>query len=424
MTNNEDRDRPARSGDVRLQGFSDRASLEQATDWIDAHATPLPGEDLELGGARGRILVVAVTSPRDIPSSDRAAENGYALRAAETAGAADYNPLYFVLAGPTGRLPVGAAALVASGAALPVGADAIMPFEAAQRNGALLEVFGAVAPGRGVERQGQHAGAGTVLIGAGRSLRAQDLGLLASLGLARVRVVRQPRIKLILAGPKPTAAGASYDADGPMLCELVRRDGGVVSQVIENAASRAALVEAMAEKSVDAILVIGRTGTGEDDEAPLALAEVGELAIHGVALRPGGSAGMGLVGGVPVLLLPGEPLACLGAYEMLAGRLIRRLAARNPELPHLVREAEVGRKIVSEVGSVDLCQVRFVGGGVEPTGSAESGGLASAVRAEGFVVVAAQLEGYAPGAQVSVRLYNEIGAVRSGAEEWGKWPTI
>ena len=111
---------------------------------------------------------------------------------------------------------------------------------------------------------------------------------------------------------------------------------------------------------------------------------------------------MGLSGTTPVLLLPGDPLACLCAYELLAGRLIRSLGGRSPELPHPVREAEVGRKIVSAIGFVDLCRVRLVDGRVEPVGSAEFGGLASSVRADGFVVIPAPLEGIcAPGTRTS-----------------------
>ena len=114
---------------------------------------------------------------------------------------------------------------------------------------------------------------------------------------------------------------------------------------------------------------------------------------------------MGRVAGIPIVLLPGDPLACFCAYELFAGRLIRRMGGRLPELPYAVREAEVRRKIVSTVGFVDVCQVRLVDGGVEPVGSAELSRLASAVCADGFVLVPAPLEGYAPGARVAVHLY-------------------
>ncbi len=395
----------SRPNDIRLRGFANRVSVEEAMRWIDANARVLSGQDIDLVCAGGRVLATAVTAPNAIPPADRAAENGYALRAAETSGAGSYSPLYFQLEHPNRALPVGAAMPVVSGAALPPSADAILGYEAAQADGTVLEVFGEAAPGQGVDRQGQHAAAGTVLLEAGRRLRAQDLGLLASLGLPRVLVTPQPRVTLIVAGPKSSGDRPAHDADGPMLRDLIHRDGGIVSQFVPQAATPAAMIEAMAGGLADVILVIGRTGTGVDDVAPLALAEAGDLAIHGIALRPGGSAGLGLLGDVPILLLPGDPLACLCAYEFFAARLIRHLGGRDPGLPHPLRQMEVARKIVSAVGFVDLCQVRCIGDRAEPVGSAGFGGLGSAVRADGFVIVPAPLEGYAPGTRVAVYMY-------------------
>jgi molybdopterin molybdotransferase len=193
-----------------------------------------------------------------------------------------------------------------------------------------------------------------------------------------------------------------------MLRALVERDGGVPEAIGAGAGVRDALRRAVGAPGADLVVATGRTGTGPDDEAPLALAEAGELSVHGLALRPGGSTGMGLAGRVPVLLLPGDPLACLCAYELLAGRLVRRLGGRHPGLPHATRLAEVGRKIVSAVGLVEICQVRLVAGRVEPLGVAESGGLSAAARADGFVVVPAALEGYAPGARVTVHRYGSL----------------
>jgi molybdopterin molybdotransferase len=196
--------------------------------------------------------------------------------------------------------------------------------------------------------------------------------------------------------------GGQGDANGPMLRALVERDGGSVVKVVALESERRGFAIGYA---ADLMLIAGRSGTGWDDDAALRVAEVGELEIHGIALRPGGSAGLGRVGAAPVVMLPGDPLECLCAYEMLAGRMVRRLGGRPPELPYAVVEAEAGRKIVSMIGVVEVCRVRFVDGKVEAIGTAESGGLASAVRADGFVVIPAPLEGYAPGSRVSVYVY-------------------
>jgi molybdopterin molybdotransferase len=116
---------------------------------------------------------------------------------------------------------------------------------------------------------------------------------------------------------------------------------------------------------------------------------------------------MGSAGQIPVILLPGNPLDCLCAYDLFAGRLIRNLSGRAPSFPYRVLQAKVKRKIVSSVGTVELCRVLLIEGDAIPLGTADAGGLASVVRADGFIVIPATLEGYAPGATVDVYTYDE-----------------
>ncbi len=403
----EHRHRQARCVDVRLCGFSERASLTEAVAWVDAHPALRP-ETIASEEAFGRILHEALAAGADLPACDRAATDGYAVRSRETIGAGAYNPIPLTLQAADASLAASAAALVNAGALLPHGADAVLPFAAAHRAGPLVEAVAAVAEGVGVERRGDDLRSGVRVLDAGRELRAPDLAILAAIGVERVQVVRRPRVRIVVAGPKRSDGLSRPDVNGPMLSALVARDGGHADTTrlpVASAELAGAIARSLLAPGADAILVVGRTGTGADDEAPLALAHAGELAVHGIALRPGGSAGMGRVASVPVMLLPGAPLACFCAYELLAGRLVRRLAGRDPQLPHAVREAEVRRKMISMVGFVDVRQVRLVDGGVEPLGSAEDGGLASTLQADGFVVIPGPLEGHAPGARVDVHLY-------------------
>ncbi len=403
----EHRNRPGRPVDVRLCGFSERASAADALAWIDAHAA-WDAETVDARDACGRILHASVAAGADLPARDRSAGDGYAIRSRETIGAGAYNPIPFTLQSADAPLAASGAALVNSGAPLPQGADAVLPFGAAHRAGALVEALAAVPTGTGVEHRGAELRSGAAILDGGRELRAQDVAILVALGIERIEVVRRPRVRIVVTGPKRSQGFAPAEVNGLLLRALVDRDGGMAEDVhLPPDALAATIGRSLLAPGADAILAVGRTGTGADDEAPLALAAVGDLAIHGIALRPGGSAGMGHAASVPVVLLPGEPLACLCAYELLAGRLVRRLGGRDARLPHAVRQAEVRRKIVSAVGFVDVCQVRLVGGGVEPIGSAEDGGLASAVRADGFVVIPAPLEGHAPGERVDVYLYAE-----------------
>ena len=363
---------------------------------------------MEVGVAEsaGRIPATPLTALAEHPPVDRSGEDGYAARSGDTVGASAYSPVLLRIQDTAAPLNPASAALVAAGAALPRGADAILAFEAVQAIGPTLEVIAPVAEGTGVERAGQQIRALAPLAGTVRPLRPHEAGLLASLGVDRVSVVAQPRVRVVVAGAKAVqGAHGAGDAHGPMLRALIERDGGTIEVRGAGAGVRDAIRRALGEPGADLVIATGRTGTGPDDEAAPAVAEAGELALHGVALRPGGSSGMGVAGGVPVILLPGDPLACLCAYELFAGRFVRRLGGRDPELPHATREAEVRRKIVSAVGLVEICQVRLVAGRVEPLGVAEFGGLPSAAGADGFVVIPAVLEGYAPGARVTVHTY-------------------
>ena len=152
--------------------------------------------------------------------------------------------------------------------------------------------------------------------------------------------------------------------------------------------------------------VSGGSSVGAEDHAPRLVAELGELAIHGIAMRPSSPAGMGTIGETAVFLLPGNPVSCLCAYDFFAGRSIRRLGGRTGEWPYALKRATVARKIVSSVGRVDYCRVRLTPEGVEPLAVSGASIMSSTSRADGFVVVSESLEGYQPGAAVDVFLYD------------------
>jgi molybdopterin molybdotransferase len=368
--------------------------VDAAISWVDAVAYHLDTEDTPLLTARKRVLTEDIRTVRPIPTSDRAALDGFAVQASASLGASTYNPI---------RLPLIA---VAAGDALPPGTDAVIPLELAELDErAYIEVVEAAAAGHNVEQQGAVATIGATLVSAGTQLAARHIGLLTIAGLFRVPVLRRPRVRILLA--KPAKADAWEDSNGPMIRASVERDGGVVGECVAVERGLTAIRAALVEAGVDIVLVIGGTGPGIDDHSAAALAEAGELAIHGVALRPGETAGLGrTVSGVPVVLLPGAPAACLWSYELFAGRAIRRLAGRGPEFPYRSREMITARKIVSAIGMTEICPVRCgAGDTVEPVPSFAETGLMAAVGADGFVIVPEGSEGHPQGARVTVYLY-------------------
>jgi molybdopterin molybdotransferase len=406
-----------------MRGFQDRSDVADAVALLTARLAPLPPEPVGLTEAAGRVLAADVTAEVSVPPFDRAAMDGYALRGAETFGAGPYNPLEFAVVGEAlpGRpaaasVGPGQAVRIMTGAPLPPGADAVLQAEAAEEvaDGAALRVRVAepVPPGRNVGRLGEDVTAGAVVLTAGRRLRPQDVGVLASLGAAPVAVVRRPRVALLATGDELLPCGARpegfriVDSNSVMLAALVRRDGGLPDEPRLLPDRREAVRDALLASGGDVVLISGGSSVGLEDHAPRVLAEAGELAVHGVALRPASPAGFGFLGGRPVFLLPGNPVSCLCAYDLFAGPALRRLGGLPTGLPYRRVALPLGRKIASAVGRVDYVRVRVVGGQVEPLAVGGASALSSTTRADGFVLVARDSEGQAAGETVEVHLYD------------------
>jgi molybdopterin molybdotransferase len=401
-----------------MQGFRQRSEVPEVLAWIDRNASRLAAETIAIDTATGRVLAAAVVAAIDVPGFDRSAMDGFALRGCDTEGATEYNPIALPVAGQVlagqrfdGNVAPGQAIRIMTGAPMPAGLDAVLPVEFATEEDGRIEITKPVAPGQHVARVGEDVARGSEVLSAGRRLRAQDLGLVASLGQAQVTVVCQPRVRILVTGSEVVPPGEAkdafqvYDANSYMLRGLLGRDGGVLEQALRIADDPGAIRAALAAPGADVILVSGGSSVGSEDYAPRLVAELGELPIHGVAMRPSSPAGVGRIGVALVFLLPGNPVSCLCAYDFFAGRALRIMAGLPAEWPHRTRSLRVARKIVSAVGRVDYCRVRIAGDEVEPIALSGASILSSTTRADGFVIVPAASEGCAPGSEVVVYLY-------------------
>jgi molybdopterin molybdotransferase len=409
------------NADVRMRGFARRTTVENALLWLDSVLptwSELATEAVDLSVAASRVLAAELTSTINMPSFVRSMMDGFALRAEETYGASAYNPIALRIVGTclpgeafTGRIGPGEAVRIMTGAPLPDGADAVLQVENTQLDGPHVLVQGQVPVGKHIGPVGEDIRAGEVVARAGRVLRPQDIGLLSSIGVARVTVASRPRVRILVTGNELLPAGLPpegcriADANGPMLAALVERDGGVpllCGPIPDDpAAIRAALMQ-----PADVVLVSGGSSVGQEDHVPKLLAELGELAVHGVAMRPSSPVGMGRLGGALVFLLPGNPVSCLCAYDFFAGRAIRALGGRSRDWPYRRIRVMLARKLVSTVGRVDYARVTVAGGDAQPLAISGASILSSTTRADGFVVVPADSEGFPAGAEVEVFLYD------------------
>ncbi len=416
--------RPSKTGffDVRMRGFRDRTDLAHALALLDTRLSPLGPETVAAAEAHGRVLAAEIRSEAAVPAFDRAAMDGYALRAQETFGAGAYSPVELSIVGESmparpfsGEVRPGQAVRIMTGAPMPAGADAVLPAEAAEETNNILRVTEAIPPLRHVGRRGEDVSVGQVALPAGRVLRPQDLGLLASIGAAHIAVVRRPGVSILVNGDELLPAGSRpdgfriVDSNSPMLAALVRRDGGMLHQIKLIPDQRAAIREAMLQSRGEALLIAGGSSVGREDHTPSLLAELGELPVHGLALRPASPTGIGFLKERVVFLLPGNPVSCLCAYDLLAGRAVRRLGGRSADMPYRKLKLPLAEKIVSAVGRVDYVRVKVTQGRVEPIAVSGASLLSTTTAADGFVLVPCDLEGYRPCEEVDVYLYDDDG---------------
>jgi molybdopterin molybdotransferase len=405
--------------DVRMKGFAERADVEDVERFLAAHARALDAEPVDVTACAGRVLARDVTAEVDVPGFARAAMDGYALRGADTFGASAYDPIALRVIGQAlpgapfpGSVAAGCAVRVMTGAPVPTGADAVAMAEICDARGDSVAITEPVAPHKHVGAVGEDIRAGERVLGAGRLLRPQDAGLLASIGVAAPPCVRRPRVRLVITGDellppgsRPTGARI-VDSNSVMLAALAARDSAVVlpHEILPDRTE--AIRAALAGEGADVALVSGGSSVGQEDHAPRIVAELGTLDYHGISMRPSSPAGVGRIGACLVFLLPGNPVSCLCAYEFFAGPTLRALGGRSRAWPHRRAMLPLARKISSAVGRTDYVRVGIEAGRVVPIATSGASILSSTVRADGCVIVPRELEGMPEGALVEVRLYD------------------
>jgi molybdopterin biosynthesis enzyme len=345
---------------------------------VAALAQPVAPRDAAVADAEGRVLAadVGVTAPR--PAAPIALIDGWAVRADRVADAGPYAPMP-ILPAPE---------WVDSGAALPRDTDAVLPPDAVTVTADGAEAHATATAGDGVLAAGADAGPQAALRRAGERLRAVDVAALQAVGIARVRV-REPRVRVV------STAGAETDAVALAISRAASAHGIVVIFV-------RALERALADEQTDIVITIGGTGAGRNDDSVAMLRRIGQVDIHGFGIAPGESAALGMAKGHPVLMLPARLDAAMAAFLIVGDALLRRLTGALTSKPAM--PVTLARKINSTIGLAELVPVRRVADGVEPLGSGHWPAQAL-TRADGWVLVPPDSEGFAAGTQLEMRAF-------------------
>lgn len=406
-------------------------SVPEAAERIVAAISPLAAETVALREAPGRVLAEEVRSPITLPHWTNSAMDGYAVRAADIAGASGDAPvelpvLETVFAGafPTRALGPGEATRIMTGAPLPEGADTVVRVEDTDAGLARVRILRDRDGGKNIRLRGEDLSEGRIALPRGIPIGAAQVGILASVGAARVAVHRRPRVAILGSGDELVdldrfdevlAARKIVSSNSYTLEALVRQAGGeplVLGHAPDSRAAMRALLQRAIDTAPDLILTSAGVSVGESDHTRAALVELGAaLDFWKVRMRPGAPLGFGHVRGIPWLGLPGNPVSAMVTFELFARPAIRRMLGhtrlhRRPVRVTLEEPVSIGARLTHFLRAI--VTVREDGAlTARLTGPQGSGILTSMSLANALLVVPEDRPSVAAGEHLSAFLLTE-----------------
>jgi molybdenum cofactor synthesis domain-containing protein len=365
-------------------------------------------EEKSLLEAYNRVLRENVVSDLDIPPFNRSTVDGYAVKAEDTFGAEENQPVTLKVCGvvnvgeqPKISVGDGEAAEIVTGAPIPEGADAVVMVEDTDREDAKMRVFRAVTKTENVMKKGTDIKKGEIVLKPGQVLGASEIGVLAALGLTKVKVFKVPVVAVLSTGGEVTEpgkelpAGKIYDINAYSLSTAVRESGGtpVYLGVVpdDKTELRKALEHALA--SADMVLTSGGVSVGPKDLTPQIVDSLGEpgLLVCGIAVKPGKPTTVALVGKKPVFSLPGHPTSALLLFHLLARPVVQIMAGR-PATEAKIVKALAATRMFSAKGRRTFVMVKLKRGKsgslvAEPVETGASGAITTLAKADGFVEI-------------------------------------
>jgi molybdopterin molybdotransferase len=402
-----------------MRPFTSTISLDEARRRLDAAVRPIARtERVRLEEAAGRVVSTGVTSPMDVPPFARSAMDGYAVLAADTAGASRSAPARLRLLDRiyTGQVSAatiarGSCAEIATGAPLPAGADAVVMVEETAKSGdAHIDIFTPAGAGQHIGRRGADIVTGDRVVAAGDVLTPSRVGALAAIGCTDVEVYARPRVAILSTGNEVVEPGQRlepgqiFDVNRFTLGAIVSTHGGIPEPRRSAQDTVDALLASLdACGDADLIVFSGGSSVGERDLVVDAIAGRGEMIFHGIAVRPGKPTAFAMVGKTPFFGMPGNPTSCLSNAYILLVPFLRAIARLPPHTPRTVRVA-LGRRIVSAANRHQFYTVRLRDGVAMPAFKG-SGDITSLSQADGYIEIPADQHTVDEGTLLEVTLF-------------------
>jgi molybdopterin molybdotransferase len=405
----------------------DRALLpvDEAARLMAAQVPPVSETEIvALAAAAGRVVAEDIVAPIALPSFDNSAVDGFAVRHGDVGASAEtrFKIVERVFAGakPERALAAGEAARIFTGAPMPAGADTVYMQEDCRTEGDAVIVPAGLKLGANRRLIGEDLRTGAVAIPAGRRLKPQDVALIASLGIGKIRVRRRVRVALFSTGDeivepgKPLAPAALYDANRYLLLGLLDRLGTATDDLGILADDPEILASAIdkAAEGHDLVLTTGGVSTGEADHVKTAVERLGRLVFWRIGIKPGRPVAMGVVRGAAFTGLPGNPVAAFVTFAYIVRPLLLRLAGAAPEpliaLP--VRVAFAYRKKKARREYVRVALRRAADGALEAVKHPQEGAgvITSLTETDGFLELPEEMTEIAPGAMAGFLSYQSL----------------
>jgi putative molybdopterin biosynthesis protein len=408
--------------------FRSLLSLEDARRAIESNIQySIPSEEVNIEDSAGRILAEDIISTINVPGFDKSTVDGYAVKAKDTFGANEVNPKNFRLIGrvepgafPNFSVGSGEAAEIATGAMLPIGADAVVMVENTRCLEGRVEVYSSVTPGENVMATGTDIMIGEYLLKKYRKITLREVGVLAAVGRRRVKVFGKPKVAIISTGNELQEPGTSlttariYDVNlyalaaavsesyGTPICMGVARDDeDTVKEMVIEGLQRA-----------DIVLTSGSTSAGRSDILPRIVSSLKDSKIiaHGLAVKPGKPTLIAFVGGKLLVGLPGNPTSALMIFHELVKPVINRLAGVEEDGEPTI-DGYIAIRTFSDRGKEELLPVHIVTDSsnrnfVYPTAGG-SGAITTLALADGFIRIPVGIDMLNEGDKVQIHLFSQ-----------------
>ncbi len=396
-------------------------SLTNALKLINDHQKLMEIEEIPIGETHKRVLAEDVMAYHDSPPFDKSAMDGFALKGENTFGASQSAPKEFKVidaigAGDFSSKTVGEneAIVIATGAPIPEGADAVIMKEYTTTDNDNLTIYSQVTPGENVSPKSEDIRKGEKILSKNTFIRYQEMGLIASAGYDTVKVFKKPKVLVIITGnelvepTKEEIDKAKIINSNQFTIKAMIEDSGAIAEITHAGDTfdevRSAVLDA--SEDYDVIMTTGGTAISKGDVVLDVVDDLGEILFHGVAIRPGKPAGAGIVNGKMVFTLSGQPVAAMSQFDMFARKYLFELQGRSFDFEIVKRVSQL--KIPSQLGRTDFIRAVSDDEYARHVLNRGSGIIRSMVEANSYIIIDENDEGYQKDDLVNVVFFNSL----------------